>query len=391
MRVAPAFFLYAESMLACAWAFVALFAAATAVQTASDFDALRQQAEEARAAGRIADAITLYERALAMQPSWTEGRWNLGTIYYDADRYRECRDAFAQVVEQQPAHGAAWAFRGLCEFKLAEFAPALDHLNQARQLGVGDDAGFQAVVGYHRGILLARAGDFEHAFDIAAAFVRGGNTGPEIVESLGIAMLRVPRLPSELSAGQQEMVRLAGSAGAYGIGMDRTAAERAFVQLVSRYPDVPNVHFVYGNFLSNDRPAEALEQFKIELTRSPENAMARIQIAQELIKESDFAAATPYATDAARLAPRNFMARKILGQVKLQAGDAAGAVTELEAARALEPSSPSVRFQLARAYQRAGRIEDANRERVEFKRLEALQQQQRGANVAGEPTEPPPQ
>ena len=376
-------------MLGCAWAIVAIFAVSAVVQTPADFDTVRTQAEEARAAGRIPDAIVLYERALAMQPSWTEGYWNLGTIYYDADRHRECRDAFARVVEQEPAHGAAWAFRGLCEFKLAEFAPALEHLNQAKQLGVGDDVEFQAVVGYHRAILLARGEEFERAFDIAAAFVRGGNTSPEILEALGIAMLRLPRLPLELTAGQRDMAQLAGKAGAYSIGMDRTAAERAFEQLVSRYADVPNVHFVYGNFLSNDRPAEALEQFKIELTRSPTNALARVQIAQELIKEGDFAGATPYAADAARLAPRNFMARRILGQVKLQGGDPASAIVELEAARALEPSSPSVRFHLARAYQRAGRTEDANRERAEFKRLEALQQQQRGANVAGEPTEPP--
>ena len=366
-------------------AFLAMVAISAAVQAPADFDALRQQAEEARAAGRVAEAAVLYERALAIQPSWTEGHWNLGTIYYDADRHRECREAFTRVVEQEPGHGAAWAFRGLCEFKLAEFAPALEHLNQANQLGVGDDAAFQAVVGYHRAILLARAEEYERAFDIAAAFVRGGNTGLEILEALGIAMLRLPRLPFELTATQSDMVQLAGKAGAYSIGMERTAAEQAFEQLVSRYPDVPNVHFLYGNFLSNDRPAEALEQFKIELTRSPTNAQARVQIAQELIKEGDFAGATPYAAEAARLAPGNFMARKILGQIKLQAGDAAGAVAELEAARALEPSSPSVRFQLARAYQRSGRTEDANRERAEFKRLEALQQVQRGANVAGEP------
>ena len=65
----------------------------------------------------------LYERAAALQPSWTEGYWTLGTIYYDADRHRECRDAFAQVVTREPAHGAAWAFRGLCEFKLKDTCP----------------------------------------------------------------------------------------------------------------------------------------------------------------------------------------------------------------------------------------------------------------------------
>ena len=66
--------------------------------------------------------------------------------------------------------------------------------------------------------------------------------------------------------------------------------------------------------------------------------------------------------------------------------DIAGAITELETAAKLEPDSPSVRYTLARAYQRAGRAADAKRERTEFLRLERLQQEQRGgANAVGGP------
>jgi len=111
------------------------------------FDVLRRQAEEARAAGRVDEAVALYKRAVALQPSWTEGYWYLGTIYYDTDRHDECRDAFARVTGQQPDNGAAWAFRGLCEFRLRQYATALDHLNRAGQAGVGEDAAFVAVVG----------------------------------------------------------------------------------------------------------------------------------------------------------------------------------------------------------------------------------------------------
>jgi Flp pilus assembly protein TadD len=79
------------------------------------------------------------------------------------------------------------------------------------------------------------------------------------------------------------------------------------------------------------------------------------------------------------------MGRRVLGQVKLQAGEVAGAIADLEAAAKLEPSSPSVRFHLARAYRRAGRTADAERERTEFRRLEKLQRVQRGgANAVGE-------
>ena len=376
-------------VLACALLSMSATSTAVPTQTTGDFDALRQKADEARAAGRIDDAVAFYKRALALQPSWTEGYWYLGTIYYDADRHRECRDAFARVVEQQPKHGAAWAFRGLCEFKLKEYTAALEHLDQAKKLGVGEDADFVAVVGYHRAILLIRAGSFEAAVDEIRSFIRGGNTEPTIVEALGLALLRLSQLPSEVTPEAREMVQLAGQAAILAYRRMTEAAEQTYAQLVTRYPHVPNVHYVHGAYLVHERPDQALEQFKLELERSPYHVLARVQIAQELIKRGDFDGATLYATEAARLAPRNFLARKVLGQIRLQAGDAAGAIAELEAARTLEPTSPSVRFQLARAYQRAGRGEDANRERAEFRRLEALQQTQRGANTMGEPTDQP--
>jgi tetratricopeptide (TPR) repeat protein len=350
-----------------------------------DFDTLRRRADEARTAGRVEEAIELYRAAVAMQPSWSEGHWYLGTIYYDADRHRECQEAFATVVRLEPEHGAAWAFRGLCEFKLTEYAPALEHLTRANDLGVGDDASFLAVVGYHRAILLARFEQFERALDLDAGFIRGGNTTSEVLEALGITLLRLPLLPSEVPPEKRELVVLAGRAGAFAIGMMRDAAEQAFQQLVSKYPDEPNVHYVYGTYLMGDRPAEALEQFNIELQRSPRHVPARVQIAQELIKQGEFERASPYATEAARLGPKNFMARRILGQLKLQAGDTSGAIANLEAARALEPTSPSVRYHLARAYQRAGRNDDAKRERAEFSRLEEVQQRKRGgASTLGE-------
>jgi tetratricopeptide (TPR) repeat protein len=357
------------------------------------FDALRRQAEEARTAGRVADAIALYKQAVARQPSWTEGHWYLGTIYYDTDRHGECRDAFARVTGLQPDNGAAWAFRGLCEFHLRQYATALDHLNRAEQAGVGDDAAFVAVVGYHRAILLARLEQFERAFDLDASLVRGGNTTPAMLDALGLALLRLPLLPEEVPPEKRDLVQLAGRAGALRIGMLKDAADEAFKELVSRYPDTPNVHYMYGTYLAFDHPDEAIEQFQLELTHSPRHVLARVQLAQELIKRGDFAAARPYATEAARLDPRNFMARRVLGQIKLQAGDLAAAIVDLEVAAKLEPSSPSVRFHLARAYRRAGRTADAQRESAEFRRLEKVQRVQRGGvNAVGEaPADDTPQ
>jgi len=363
-------------------------AARTRPTSPAAFDTARQQAEQAREAGRAAEAIDWYQKAIALKPTWTEGYWYLGTMYYEADRHRECRDAFARVVRAQPDHGAAWAFRGLCEYRLAEYIPALQHLTRADDLGLGPQRDLQAIVAYHRALLLTQSGQFERALDIEMGLLRGGNAGPEIQQAMGVTLLRLPLLPQDVPAEKRRLVELAGRAGAAGIALTHQEAEPAFRDLVAAYPAEPNVHYLYATYLARDRPDEALEEFKTELERSPDHVLARVQIAQELLKRNDVDGAAPYAREAVRLGPKNFLARKVLGQIELQTGHVERAIAELETERTLEPTSPTVRFQLARAYQRAGRAEDAARERTEFKRLETIQQQRRGGAAALEGDSP---
>ena len=56
----------------------------------------------------------------------------------------------------------------------------------------------------------------------------------------------------------------------------------------------------------------------------------------------------------------------------------------LELGVKLAPESPGLHFTLARAYQRAGRLDDAARARAEFTRLDRLARTQRsGAQSVG--------
>ena len=61
------------------------------------FAAIVKQAAAAREANDLDKAVTLYTRALALKPDWTEGWWGLGTACYDLDRYAEANDAFRRV------------------------------------------------------------------------------------------------------------------------------------------------------------------------------------------------------------------------------------------------------------------------------------------------------
>src|SRR5262249_52772043 len=71
-------------------------------KTQADFDHLKAQAEEAREAGRLEDAIELYRKAVAAKSNWVDGWWYLATLLYDRDRDAEAVPAFQPGAQPQP-------------------------------------------------------------------------------------------------------------------------------------------------------------------------------------------------------------------------------------------------------------------------------------------------
>src|SRR5262245_34247721 len=94
---------------------------------AANFDALAKRADEAREANRLEEASALYLQALRLKPSWKEGWWYVGAMFYERDRYAEAREAFLKFVAVDPKFGPALAMLGLCEFQLRQYEPALIH------------------------------------------------------------------------------------------------------------------------------------------------------------------------------------------------------------------------------------------------------------------------
>jgi tetratricopeptide (TPR) repeat protein len=343
---------------------------ATASAGAPSFADVSKRANDAREAGHLEEAIVLYRKALALNPRWTEGRWYLGTSYYELDRYAEAAAAFRRIVTDEPTHGAAWGFRGLCEFQLKQFEPALVSLMRARQLGLGPNKELASVVRYHTAILMTRFNQFEFAQKVLSEFAVEGNDSPKVLEALGLATLRVPQLPDELDPSRREQLLLAGGGAFYYNSRMTAAAHGRFEELLRRYPDTPNAHYAFGVVLLNEQPDRAIEEFKKELERSPTHVPAMLQLAFEYIKRSDWPSAKPWASQAVATEAESVPARQALGQVLLEMDDVNGAIEQLRAGIALSPESPILHFTLARAFRKAGQTDDADRERLEFLRLE---------------------
>jgi tetratricopeptide (TPR) repeat protein len=337
-----------------------------------DFDTLLEAATEARQAERWEQAIELYGKVVKLKPDYVEGYWYLGTAYYSLDDYANCRPAFLRVTRLAPKNGAAHAFLGLCEFGLKDYDRSLQHLLQSRILGLGDVPDLGKVARYHAAVLMTRAEQYEQGLETLGEFASEGDDNPRVIEAMGIATLRLPMLPIELPPDRREMVLMAGRASYMMAMRDTTSAGAAFRALASRYPETFNVHYAFGVFLLREEPDLAIEEFKRELALQPSHPWSLMQMAYEYLKRGEPATALPFAKQAVEAAPKAFPARKVLGQALLETGDVDAAIKELQLGVELAPASPGLHFTLARAYQRAGRLDDAERERNEFTRLDRL-------------------
>jgi tetratricopeptide (TPR) repeat protein len=358
--------------------------APSSVASDAEFNALVEQATAARQKQQWEDAIALYAKVVKLRPKYVEGYWYQGTSYYSLDKFTECRDSFRDVTRLAPQNGAAYAFLGLCEYGLKDYDKSLQHLLQSRMYGVGDTGDLGGVARFHAATLMSRISQFEQALETLGEFANEGNDNPRVIEAMGIATLRLPMLPEELPPDRREMVLMAGRASYQMATRNTAAAGKTFEALVIRYPETPNVHYANGVYLLLEQPDKAIEEFKKELELQPGHAQSMMQIAFEYLKRGEAQNALPWAKQAVDVAPRDFASHKALGQALLDTDDVKGAIAELQTGITLAPESPGLHFSLARAYQKAGRLEDANKEREEFTRLDRMARENRaGAQSVG--------
>lgn len=347
------------------------------------FESAARRAQAAREATHDAEAIAAYQAALALRPEWDEGLWYLGTLLYQAGRCEEADAAFARFLDLKPQTGAGWVLRGFCSFETGDFKAAADRLRRGLGLGLGGNAELTALARLRLALALVKTYQFEEATRPLTILARGTPEKPEVVAAVGLALLRMAMLPSEIPAPRQDLVQKTGRAGAFHLAERGTDAERAYAELVATYPDEPWIHYAQGVFLLRTDSERGMAALKRELQVNPGNVLACLEIAFELLKLHRNDEAQAVAERAVELAPTLFATHAALGRALVELGELDRGTRELEQATLLAPESAEVHFSLARAYARAGRETDAARERAEFTRLQQAAAAAGGAPAGG--------
>jgi len=334
-----------------------------------NFQQLSESAERARQENRDDEAILLYRQALKIRPDWEEGLWYLGATLYQKELFAESRDVMRQFVAESAQSAPGWAILGLGEFKTREYSRALDHMQRALSLGLSDRPELVKSVYYFVCLLRTRFEQYDDSASLMMSLVRAGKETDLYVEPLGLAALRLPLLPSEISADRRELISIAGKGTLALEARQAAEVERLYSTMAAAYPDEPGVHFLYGTFLMDLRPAEGIREMRREIEISPSHLGARLRLAEEYLREQELDLALPLAEEVIRIQPGNALGHMLLGEVLVAKGDLAKGIAELETARRASPGRVRTHWDLLRAYSSAGRTEDARREKDEIEKL----------------------
>ncbi len=328
------------------------------------------RAQAFMAAGKVDEAIRIYQELVRTSADNPILLLNLCIAEYTAKRYREAATNATSALRMQPDLLAARLFLGASQLELGEFPAAIESL---RVVVAANPRERNARLMLGEALLEAGkpAAAVEH-LEAAAGMLP---TNPRVWYGLG----RVHEALGQVSAANQDWERL-----------------MALPTSLESHLHMARVH------TAEHRWREAASEWRDALQIAPEKPAIRVSLAQALFRSRDYRAlmaaltplltgdnaevqflygasllniqqpleALPYLRTALARDPRLLSARAALGQALLQIGKAEDAVPLLEAAVSADEDG-SVHFQLFRAYQLMHKDTEARRALTEYQRFRA--------------------
>lgn len=288
------------------------------------------------------EAIPMYRKALALNPSMPGLRLNLGLAQFKAGELKDAVQTFLPLLRAAPPS-----------------SPDAQRLNTLVGMGYYGLGSYAAAVPYLKKVTAADPQDLHYRLVLAHSCL-AAHEYP--------CVLDVYKQILALNAESAEADMLAGEA--LDAMQNHAGAIEQFRAAVKANPQEPDVHFGLAYLLwTQNQFEEAAEQFQAELVNAPSNAEAMTFLADCKIHLGKPEAALALLEEAVRLNPGLERSHLDLGILYMQSGKREEAVAEFRAAEKLDPSDPDVHWRLARLYQAMGRKEEA---KAEFDKTSSL-------------------
>src|SRR5712692_7623900 len=317
-----------------------------------------------------------------LRPAIADAYNNLGVILAGRKEFGPAAEDFRKAGEWSPSLETLDRNWGMAAFYAAQYQDAVPPLTRQLQKQPGDVRVRAAL-----GLSLFMVQNFNGTLDTLKPIQSEVDGDPGLAYAFAVSLVKtgsydegVRRLKSleEANPNSADIHMLLGSAFADQHEYDTALQE--YRKSLAIDPNQAQTHYLAGlALIRNGHPKEAVEELRTALKQSPSDVSAKYHLAFALIQIQQKEEAQSLLRDVIQQDPNRADAYYELGKLQLEQGDTKGAVVSLETGTKVGPDADYIHYQLAMAYRRDSREEDAQRE---IKLYQTLKNRQRGRGNA---------
>jgi tetratricopeptide (TPR) repeat protein len=294
------------------------------------------------AAGKqdFVSALDYFAQAGEWNPNLATLDRNQGMAAFYANRFDAAVDPLNRHLSQQPDDLRARAALALSLFGLKQYGKVLETL-QSIQKEVDGDPGLS----YAFAVSQVKTGDYTEGIARLRALEKADPNSADVHTLLGEAFVEQ---------------------GEYAEALDEYHLALAID------PGSQRTHFLAGiALIRQGNPADAAEELRTALKLDPSDTGSKYHLAFSLIQLQKKEEALPLLHEVIQQDPKYADAFYQLGKLQLEQGQPGEAISNLEMGTRLSPDSDYIHYQLALAYRRQARTDDAAREMQTYQTLKA--------------------
>jgi tetratricopeptide (TPR) repeat protein len=329
----------------------------------------RQTALVLEQQGKNPEAETEWVQYLKTHPASDEAYAHLGLLNARQERYKEAVSLYRKALALNPRFPGLRLNLGLALFKGGDLSSSIA---QFRPLLSSASSG--STEAQRLNILLGMAHYGLREYPAAALYLKkaAANDPRNLDLRLSLAhsclwskqyqcVLDTYREILSLNAESAEADMLAGEA--LDELKDHGAAIQQFRAAVKANPNEPEVHFGLGYLLWTQRQYdEAVSELQAELANDPDQAQALVYLGDAQIQLNHPELAPPLLEKAIRIDPGLELAHLDLGILYADAGRKNDALREMKEAARVAPDDVNVHWRLGRLYRSMGKMDEAKAE-----------------------------
>jgi tetratricopeptide (TPR) repeat protein len=313
-------------------------------------------------AGRVREAIQIYQQVLRIRPDYPEAHHNLAVALEQSGESNAALEHYEQALRLNPNLGEPYYNMGVALERAGNTNEAVRHYEHALRVNPHD-----APAHYSLANCLLKANRIDDAIRHYEAALLVNPDYADAHHNLGNAFLQAGRVRDAIN--QYDLAlrldpRIAEAHYNLGVVLEQVGrihdAVAHYEQALRLKPDFAEAHCNLANVLrAVGKSTEAIGHYERALRLNPGYAEAHYNLGVTLGERGQTEDAIRQYQEAVRIKPDYAEAHNNLGIALVQAGQTAEAAAQFERALQIKPDLAEAHYNLGFALEQAGRVQDA--------------------------------